>query len=413
MKLVFASAAAFVAAVLFACSSTDAVSRPTDPNAPVTTCDPALCAAGNTCLELDGDLKCRKACSSNTDPGTSCPANYTCIGANETTDVPAGCTKVADVTQSNTICSAFSAQSGTRLSAYTCNGVTPSHGCIGDGAGNFCCNDNAPETLAAPLCQKNFNPPTTTNAKQWGVGCVPTGGIYGNPACDVDQGFYCFAPGGPADGAAYCTRYNCTSDRECAADYTCQRTNIYPDAYHAALAPESKAGFNKTQTVCVKRDYGALCRADVDCPTIDNQPSHCIQDSKGRGFCTPECSDSANCHHDARCLDPGGGTKVCYPIAQAIVGDAELCSPCISDADCGDDGICLQGDYTQEHFCAKHSATPCGMSNNTCPPPAKGGVSTTCLYFRSDYDPGDLVDYCVGYYSFSATDVFGCYSASR
>src|SRR5262245_16440177 len=42
-------------------------------------CDDAKCATGNKCLPLNGEIKCRKTCSSNADPASSCPFNYTCV----------------------------------------------------------------------------------------------------------------------------------------------------------------------------------------------------------------------------------------------------------------------------------------------------------------------------------------------
>lgn len=423
MKVLFASAFVAGAVALVACSSST-TAPPADPDAPVRTCDSSLCAAGNTCQELDGDLKCRKSCSSNNDPSTNCPVNYTCVGANEPTELPAtGCTKVADKTQSDNTCGAFSTTSGTRLSAYTCaGGAVPVHGCVGVGDGtNFCCNDEASETLAAPLCVKSLSPVATPNAaNQWGAACLPAGGVFANPQCDSAQGFNCYAPAGPSDGSAYCTRYDCTSDRECGPGMACERTNIYPDAVHADVGHDisTAAGFHMTQTVCVKRQYGSFCRTDVDCNAINGATAHCEFDQNNRGFCTPECTKDANCNYDAFCLDGGQGYKTCFPRAQVIIGTGDLCSPCQSDADCGDDGICIQGEYTQEHFCAKHNPTPC-TDTTMCGAPVAPGAQTSCLHAvapsstSEGYDPGPLTDYCVGFYNFAGSGAFGCYTPKR
>ena len=42
------------------------------------TCSDGQCLAGNRCLALRGEVKCRKTCTSNSDPATSCPFGYTC-----------------------------------------------------------------------------------------------------------------------------------------------------------------------------------------------------------------------------------------------------------------------------------------------------------------------------------------------
>src|SRR5690242_5541870 len=41
-------------------------------------CDSTKCATGNTCIAFQGVTKCRKTCTSNTDPTASCPFGYTC-----------------------------------------------------------------------------------------------------------------------------------------------------------------------------------------------------------------------------------------------------------------------------------------------------------------------------------------------
>ena len=60
-------------ATLVACSS-DPAPAATTPAA----CVDAKCAVGNKCLALGAETKCRKTCTSNSDPATSCPFGYTC-----------------------------------------------------------------------------------------------------------------------------------------------------------------------------------------------------------------------------------------------------------------------------------------------------------------------------------------------
>lgn len=91
-------------------------------------CDSAKCKPGNKCLPLDGEVKCRKTCSSNSDPATSCPAGYTCVAPD-------------------------------------------------DGNEPFCVQDNV-KIEAKPK-------------GQWGFPCNATGGLE-NPDCDGAQEFYCY-----------------------------------------------------------------------------------------------------------------------------------------------------------------------------------------------------------------------------
>src|SRR4051794_8289403 len=131
MKSVFAFGVSLAAVALLslACSTSSTSATPAlspdDPDPPITVCDPAKCAPGNECIAMDGDLKCRKPCASNVDPGTNCPANFYCASTNEPSVIPPECTKVASVSRSKTICAPFSTATGTRLNAYECGEATP------------------------------------------------------------------------------------------------------------------------------------------------------------------------------------------------------------------------------------------------------------------------------------------------
>lgn len=411
MKSVFAFGASLAAAGLLvvlapACSSTTTATpalSPDAPDPPITECDPTKCAAGNECLPMDGDLKCRKPCASNLDPATSCPANFFCAAANEPSTIPPGCTKVA-VATSKTICGPFSTSSGTRLSAYSCVDVKPK-GCVAaDGAGNFCCNEAPAEQLAKPVCVKQFRE-VKAGPKQWGAACNPTKGLDNNEDCDTAQGFFCYG-NSPADAGAYCTRYNCTADRECTGGFSCATINVGPNV------TTGKRTFHETTTACLRRDYGAPCKADLDCPPLVGRPQHCVQDDNFVGFCTPECTDAKNCNFEAKCIDGGAGVKTCYPRAGTSVGDGSLCSPCRSDANCGDDGACVKGEYSTERFCAKKSAGRCTASTNQCPPSSKAGAKLGCAVPESG-SPSPLDNYCYGLYVFGEGNDLGCYTPAR
>lgn len=320
-------------------------------------CEDSKCAAGNKCLPLNGEIKCRKTCSSNADPSTSCPFNYTCTDTQQA-------------------------------------GVPP-----------FCVQDTSVSPDGNPLQKK----PTG----QWNYKCQANLGLT-NPACDTAQGFYCYGIS-PSDGEAYCTRYGCEADTDCAAGFWCATVNVAPNVANAKRSP-----IGSVQTVCLQRTYCSPCKVDLDCQPIGGKAQHCVADTGGTTYCAPECDSDQSCHNEAKCVDPGGlGTKVCFPRAGVCVGDGQLCSPCRNDKDCGDDGVCVKGQYTTEHTCAKKSATSCGTKDNitkgSCPATAtESGAKVGCYgQIFSEVPP----DYCHGIYSLGsgqeqAPDI-GCYTPPR
>jgi hypothetical protein len=412
MKSVFAFGASFSAAALLAalaaCSSTPSTPAPSPdtPDPPITACDPSKCAAGNECVWMDGDLKCRKPCASNLDPATSCPANFFCATTNAPSVIPPapGCTKV-DVPTSKTLCGAQSTSSGTRLSAYACaEGVTPQGCVLATGTTtNFCCNEAPAETLAKPVCVKQFAE-VKPGPKQWGAPCSAIKGLDNNDDCDVAQGFFCYGDS-PADARAYCTRYSCQGDRDCGGGFTCATINVAPNV------TTGKRTHHETTTACLRRDYGAACKADLDCPPLLGRPQHCVPDDNYVGFCSPECTTNDNCNLEAKCIDVGIGPKTCYPRAGVVVGDGSLCSPCRHDATCGDDGVCVKGEFTTERFCAKKSAATCTATSNKCPPPMKPKTPLGCAIKDGPATPLD--NYCYGLYEIGESRDLGCYTPNR
>jgi hypothetical protein len=260
-------------------------------------CDESKCAPGNKCLALGSDVRCRKTCTSNTDPAQSCPFGFLCKDPL-------------------------------------------------NGSPAFCVQSKATLPNGQPISQKPNG--------QWGAPCQANLGIE-NAACDTQQGFFCYGLS-PTDAAAYCTRYDCTRDDECGPGFWCGKINITPNVTTA-----KSSTFGQVQNVCLRRTYCAPCAVDLDCPTSEGKKQHCIADELGIPFCTTECSGAGTCHKDAKCVDAGIGVNVCFPRASTCVGDGSLCSPCRTDADCGADGICVKGDLTEEKLCAKqvNSCTAC------------------------------------------------------
>ncbi|MBX3192252.1 MAG: hypothetical protein KF819_35005 [Labilithrix sp.] len=358
-------------------------------------CEDAKCAPGNKCLPYGGETRCRKTCTSNTEPATSCPFGFTCLADGGATfcvkdtpsTVPATCTKAPDGDQ-RTLCGP-----NEKMTAYLCTPEDPPYGCLQGKSGSFCC----PEEI------------TKAPKGQWGAACPAPGGFEDNPECDTAQGFFCYGTE-PTDGASYCTRFNCASDRNCAAGFTCQAVNVAPNVTTAQRT------IREVHNVCVKRDYCASCTSDVDCPPLNGLPQRCTTDDDGKGFCAPTCQKSENCPFDAKCVDVGIGENTCYPRAGRCVGDGSLCSPCRSDADCGDDGACVQGQYTTEKSCAKKSAIPCkaGASPGTdfeCPA-AAGAPKPIVRCLGTVFDQVPL-NYCHGLYAFGESADVGCWTPAR
>lgn len=308
--------------ILAACTTTTVVQK--------ATCDSAKCAPGNECLELDGEVKCRKVCSSNSDPASSCPFGYTCRDP-----------------------------------------------LTGDPA--FCVQDAAVRDDGTPLEKKPSG--------QWGASCQANLGVE-NPGCDTEQDFYCYGIS-PTDGDAYCTRYGCEADEECGAGFWCATVNTTP-----SVGTASRTAHGETQRVCLRREYCAPCEADIDCPALGGREQYCVTDKDGGSFCAPACDVTSNCPFEAYCADVGLDTNVCYPRAKTCVGDGSLCSPCHSDADCGDDGLCVKGEYTTEKACAKKAPNgDCAA----CPKESLSGGRVGCT--REEHK-GIPKSYCVGLYEF-------------
>ncbi len=264
---------------------------------------------------------------------------------------------------------------------------------------------------SAAFCVKD-TPTLKAGTKLWGARCAPTGGLEQNPDCDSAQGFLCYGTD-PSDGAAYCTRYGCTSDRDCAAGFYCGDINVQPNV----LTRQRTIG--ETEKVCLKRGYCAPCTADLDCPLQNGVAQHCVLDDDNRGFCTPECTSNQNCQEDADCVTGPRDFPVCFPRAARCTGDGTLCSPCRSDADCAEGGACVKPELSREKFCTAPSKIPCrsGGTQGTdfdCPAPTGGpaGVRVRCL---STVFPDVLpANHCHGVYATRQDSIdVGCWTRDR
>lgn len=228
----------------------------------------------------------------------------------------------------------------------------PSHSCV-------------PHPEVGGFCEPVHPAMTVKATGQWGAPCVPTQGL-ANPACDGDQGFQCYAPGGTADAEAYCTRFDCEDDRDCADTYVCESANVAPNAESNERLP------GRVRKTCVKRDYCAPCRFDSDCPQIKGATQFCVAQADGRKICAPTCQRDLNCNDEAECLVEGlrvwpdgteRETNVCIPRSGLCVGDGSICAGCRSDADCPA-GACVRGEFSTERSCTVKSKVPCRVEGS-------------------------------------------------
>lgn len=243
-------------------------------------------------------------------------------------------------------------------------------------------------TGAKSVCSADSVTLTKKSKGQWGYACDPSGGIEGNPSCDTKQKFKCRGKS-PTDGNAYCTRYECESDRECAGGYYCATVNTAPNAESTSLA------IGATEKACIPRDYCDPCENDVDCTSKGNANTKCAKDKGGKGYCTKECSADSNCARDAQCKD---GT--CVPRAGTCKGDGSLCSPCKSDADCPN-GACIVSEFSREMFCAVKATGKCGTdpTKDICPDKTSNLAGTGSVCSSKEY-LGVPPNYCFGIVDF-------------
>lgn len=292
--------------------------------------------------------------------------------------------------------------------------------CIDDGKETKCrlpcaAHGDCPFDYACGVnAAKNFCVKTTLDiprkpSGQWGTPCTSAGGEGGNPACDKDTGFACYGSD-PSDATAYCTRFDCETDLDCAGGYWCATVNAKPNV----TTPQRSYG--PTRKVCAKRAYCAPCAADFDCAVVDGKQLRCAADAAGGRYCAAPCSNNSNCRLDASCVGDAlaDGTKVCRPNAGVCRGDGSICSPCFSDADCPN-GACLKAAYSPERFCSVKSKAACTATGQAsivkgdCP--AFSGFAGTKIGCQgSSADDNIPKDHCIGLIEFGETGDIACYT---
>jgi hypothetical protein len=254
----------------------------------------------------------------------------------------------------------------------------------GDCPFNTYCNDGLANGLPVNWCA-----PTTTalsqSGGQWGASCLPSG------ACDTGDGFACFGTS-PTDATAFCTMFDCSRDRDCPGGWWCATVNVAPNV------TTTKLTFGPTHTVCLPRRYCAPCQTDHDCfEASDATAQHCVMDTGGSGFCTPQCGSSADCQQDAICTKQWG---ICTQKACQADGDCQAASPrerCSADGvcrfSCSRDSDCPTSNGAVQHCRSGGCVAQACQSDDDCPPTAgtfqhcNAGACTPECSSNADCDP--------------------------
>ena len=342
-------------------------------------------------------------------------------------------------------------------SGETCHKVCTSQN---DCPFGYYCNDGQLGSQGKNWCVENTNYPPEA-AHQWNSSCPASGGEE-NASCDWADSFACYG-NAPTDAMSFCTEYGCSQDSDCKGGWWCSTQNVGPNVVSADPT------FGKTRTLCLKRLYCAPCQTDHDCYSdADTTQQHCVADTNGSGYCTPQCTGDANCALDATCVaqwpvcipakgdacvsdddcPPVGGAyqhcdsgmctpecgssadctpgqtcqnlNVCVPRAGVCVGDGGFCSPCRSDADCKN-GFCLSGaPFSTERFCSAASTAAQCDSSVMDPPgcPVPKASDNWKLVECPDTTDKTLADQCVALVTFgaktsAAQNVGGCWTPNR
>jgi hypothetical protein len=256
----------------------------------------------------------------------------------------------------------------------------PGNDCIDDGSGagprcrkvctrqadcpfNFYCNDSQPKSG----CVETTIPVPQVDGGEWGASCPP--------ACDTLDTFDCYGTS-PADAKAFCTLFDCAKDSDCEGGWWCATVEAVPN-----LSTPNRSFGQPPRTVCLPRVYCASCQMDHDCPpAAGGTPQHCVPDSLGNGFCSPQCGADTNCPIDATCQVPWG---VCAQTTCVTDDDcqgyapAEKCIGAACKVACKRDADCPKSNGATQHCDAAGGCTPqvCTIDDE-CPP--TGGVFQHC-----------------------------------
>jgi hypothetical protein len=261
--------------------------------------------------------------------------------------------------------------------------------------------------------------------------------------CDAANQFFCVGAGAD-DLDAYCTT-DCTNDASCAPGYACTPLTRTPcqdicqlkgNAKDRQCIPSDQIGAGKpyqcgsrgvTRNACRPRKFCSPCESDGDCLAVANQV--CAKDESGAKICTQLCDlrhPSCPWGSAAECgvWDTDSDQATCQHRFGQCTGSGKGCEPCLTDGDCGAQGVCTQSSFTGERWCVDLSVScSCGDgdgdatdASGVCTgggcPKTPGGLSMLC------YDPTPDTPnsgYCAGAYTSTAlgsSPQTGCWPAN-
>jgi hypothetical protein len=216
---------------------------------------------------------------------------------------------------------------------------------------------------------------------------------------------------GAGDALAYCTKLDCTDDKECPGGYSC---GIVRDP-HAICGLMPAKGDNTTcgttaeacidpatfgmngntyfegsvcllRKECLRNDRCSACTTNLDC-TMFGQT--CVKSGAGN-HCLRTCAKTSDCPDGTACV-----TGSCQPLYMGgCEGKGEFCAPCINDEDCGKKGSSVAcqivNDLTDERGCFDTSFPTACMTDVDCPL-SPGNRHGRCLAEADGVNPGDAV----------------------
>jgi hypothetical protein len=221
---------------------------------------------------------------------------------------------------------------------------------------NTYCNDGLANGQASNWCA-----PTTYPLAQlpgeWAASC--------KTGCDSADGFACYAPL-PTDPDAFCTLNDCLYDSDCPGGWWCAEVNTAPNY------TTTQRSFGTTTKWCLPRQYCSTCQMDHDCSkAADGTQQHCVQDSAGSGFCTPQCGSNASCPLDATCKLQWTvcAQATCKADTDCVVA-AENCVAGSCQLKCEKDADCPSSNGAPQHCATGICETQACASDDDCPPTA-------------------------------------------
>jgi hypothetical protein len=218
------------------------------------------------------------------------------------------------------------------------------------------------------VCERSAEPPVSG---RFYTSC-PSGS-----ECDAQAGFLCLGRG-TGDLDAYCTT-DCAADDDCAEGFYCGKIVRGPPCQDAcgfrgvpdnpSCVPLEQIGdgapyrcgrFGLERRICRTREFCSPCQTDADCLAVPN--TLCARDGGGSKICTQRCDPvvgSCPWGNAGLCaiFDAELGLPTCAHRSGSCTGSGVGCDPCLTDQDCGPNGLCTSSSFTGERWCVDLSVT--------------------------------------------------------